>query len=207
MAGLLAGQGLLARPGRRGRKGRTRQGKGRWRAPDLVRRDFPAEAVNQSGTATALSSSPVRGSCISIRCWTWGHGGSGHALEEHHDAGLAVAALLMAAAVRGGQYRVIFHSDQGSEYTSAAFPAACARLGVVQSMGRPGSALDNAVIESWHSTLEWELRSLEKFATRAEARAAVAAWIEDYNAQRRHSSLGMLSPVAYERSVKGKDTT
>jgi putative transposase len=75
VAGLLAGQGLLARPGRRGRKGRTRQGKGRWRAPDLVRRDFPAEAVNQKWYGDGTES-PVRGSCISIRCWTWGHGGS-----------------------------------------------------------------------------------------------------------------------------------
>jgi len=72
-------------------------------------------------------------------------------------------------------------------------------------MGRRGSALDNAVIESWHSTLEWELRSLRKFATRAEARAAVTAWIEDYNRQRRHSALGIRSPADYERSLAGKD--
>ena len=78
-------------------------------------------------------------------------------------------------------------------------------MGICQSMGRPGSALDNAVIESWHSTLEWELRSLRKFATRTEARAAVAAWVEDYNHVRRHSALGMMSPVDYERSLAGKD--
>jgi len=63
-------------------------------------------------------------------------------------------------------------------------------------VGRPGSALDNAVIESWHSTLEWELRRVEHFATEATARAKVAAWIEDYNTTRRHSSRGMLSPIA-----------
>ncbi|MGH3224102.1 MAG: integrase core domain-containing protein, partial [Streptosporangiaceae bacterium] len=91
------------------------------------------------------------------------------------------------------------------EYTAARFRQACGRMGISQSMGRPGSALDNAVIESWHSTLEWELRSREKFATRAEARAAVAAWIEDYNHERRHSALGMKSPVDYERSLAGKD--
>ena len=68
-------------------------------------------------------------------------------------------------------------------------------------MGRPWSALDNAVIESWHSTLEWELRRVEHFATKAQARAKVAAWIEDYNTTRRHSSLGMLSPIAYERAL------
>jgi len=124
----------------------------------------------------------------------------GHALGEHHDAALSVAALLMAAAVRGGNVRgTVMHTDQGSEYTAQEFRDACVRLGIAQSMGRPGSALDNAVIESWHSTLEWELRSREEFATRAQARAAVAAWIEDYNQVRRHSALGMKSPVAWER--------
>ena len=101
--------------------------------------------------------------------------------------------------------RIRFNTDQGSEYTADLFRAACERLGVCQSMGRPGSALDNAVIESWHSTLEFELRSLQKFTTRSQARAAVAAWIEDYNHDRRHSALGMVSPVDYERSLAGKD--
>ena len=64
---------------------------------------------------------------------------------------------------------------------------------------RPGSALDNAVIESWHSTLEFELRRAEHFATRAAARAGVAAWIEDYNTKRRHSACQMMPPARYEQ--------
>ena len=102
--------------------------------------------------------------------------------SRHRDR--PTAALAMAVAVRGGREAVagvILHTDQGSEYTAHRFRAACARIGIRQSMGRPGSALDNAVIESWHSTLEFELRSLEHFTTRAQARAAVAAWIDDYN--------------------------
>jgi len=94
--------------------------------------------------------------------------------------------------------RIRFNTDQGSEYTARLFRAACQRLFIRQSMGRPGSALDNAVIESWHSTVEFELRRLEHFATRAAARASAAAWIEDYNHNRRHSACGMLSPVAWE---------
>ena len=94
--------------------------------------------------------------------------------------------------------RTRLNTDQGSEYTAGAFRAACARLGISQSMGRPGSALDNAVIESWHSTLEFELRRLEDFATRAQARGRVAAWIEEYNTTRRHSACGMMPPVAWE---------
>ena len=93
---------------------------------------------------------------------------------------------------------MILHTDQGSEYTAGVFRQACQRLSVRQSMGRPGSALDNAVIESWHSTLEFELRSLQRFATKAEARIAVAAWINDYNRHRRHSALQMKSPINFE---------
>jgi transposase InsO family protein len=126
----------------------------------------------------------------------------GFALGERHDAQLAYGALAMALAVRGGQAPgVVFHTDQGSEYTARSFQAACHRLGVTQSMGRPGSALDNAVIESWHSTLEFELRSIEHFDTRTIARAKVAAWIEDYNTHRRHSACQMMSPVSYERAL------
>jgi transposase InsO family protein len=98
------------------------------------------------------------------------------------------------------------HTGQGSEYTARLFRQACARLGISQSMGRPGSALDNAVIESWHSTVEFELRRVGHFATRAAARAGVAAWIEDYNHNRRHSACGMMPPVAWELACgAGKD--
>ena len=129
----------------------------------------------------------------------------GFALGEHHDAQLAYSALVMAVAVRGGQVPgVIMHTDQGSEYTAGLVRQACGRLAISQSMGRPGSALDNAVIESWHSTLEFELRSVEHFATRAAARARVSAWIEDYNTSRRHSALGMMSPVDYEQAPTGR---
>ena len=99
----------------------------------------------------------------------------------------------------------MFHTDQGSEYTAGRFRPACERLAIAQSMGRPGSALDNAVIESWHSTLEFELRRCRSSPPGRQARAAVAAWIEDYNHLRRHSALGMRTPVDYERSLAGKD--
>jgi transposase InsO family protein len=69
-------------------------------------------------------------------------------------------------------------------------------------MGRVGSALDNAVIESWHSTLEFELRRLEHFDTLAQARSRIAAWIEEYNHDRRHSALGMRSPIDYELTLQ-----
>jgi putative transposase len=97
---------------------------------------------------------------------------------------------------------VIFRTDQGSEDAAAESRAACARLGIRQSMGRPGSAPATAGSGSRHSTLEWELRSRETFATRNQARAAVAAWIEDCDTVRRHSALGMKSPVAWEQALE-----
>jgi putative transposase len=203
VAKIMAEQRLVARR-RRGRRGGTRPGRGRWRAPDLVGRRFATQRVNRRwyGDGTEIVTDEGKLYLASVLDM-----GSrrivGFALGAHHDAELAYAALAMAVAVRGGAEAiggVILHTDRGSEYTAGRVRAACARLGVRQSMGRPGSALDNAVIESWHSTLEFELRRLEHFATTAQARAAVAAWIEEYNHDRRHSALGMLSPIAYERS-------
>ena len=67
-------------------------------------------------------------------------------------------------------------------------------------MGRTGSALDNAVAESLNSTIEFELLREHHFTTRAHARRAVAAYIEEYNTERRHTTIGMIAPVAYEQS-------
>lgn len=124
----------------------------------------------------------------------------GFAIGEHHDTELAKAALCMAAAVRGGDIAgVIFHSDKGGEYTGDAFAKTCQALGVIQSMGRVGSALDNAAAESFNSTLEWELLRRRLFATKDQARTEIAGFIDRYNHQRRHSSCEMLAPVAYEQ--------
>jgi putative transposase len=202
VAALMREQDLVARRKKR-RRAATRPGKGRWRAPDLVKRDFTAGKINRKwfGDGTEISTGEG-GLHLASVLDVASRRVLGFALGEHHDAQLAYGALAMAVAVRGGQVpQVIFHTDQGSEYTAGAFRAACGRLGIAQSMGRPGSALDNAVIESWHSTLEFELRALEQFATRAAARTRVAAWIEEYNTTRRHSSLGMRAPIQYEQSL------
>jgi transposase InsO family protein len=203
VAALMRELGLAARR-RRGRRATTRPGKGRWRAPDLVKRNFPASQLNRKwyGDGTEIPTGEGKLYLASVLDMA-SRRVLGFALGEHHDAALAYGALAMAVAVRGGQVPgVIMHTDQGSEYTAGAFRRACQRLSVTQSMGRPGSALDNAVIESWHSTLEFELRRVEYFTTRAQARARAAAWIEDYNHHRRHSSLQMMSPVDYEQVLK-----
>jgi putative transposase len=202
VAALMRELGLAARRKHK-RKATTRPGKGRWRAPDLVKRDFPAPKINCKwyGDGTEIGTGEGKLYLASVLDMA-SRRVLGFALGEHHDAQLAYGALAMAVAVRGGAAPgVVFHTDQGSEYTAGITRAACTRLGIIQSMGRPGSALDNAVIESWHSTLEFELRSVQTFATKATARAKVAAWIDDYNRHRRHSALQMMSPVDYEHAL------
>jgi putative transposase len=207
VAAIMREQRLVARATKR-RKHTTRPGRGRWRAPDLVGRDFAAGALNQKwyGDGTEIVTDEGKLHLASVLDM-----GSrrivGFALSEHHDAELAHAALAMAVAVRGGRDAiagVIMHTDQGSEYTAGTFRVACNRLGIKQSMGRVGSALDNAVIEAWHSTLELELRALEHFATKAAARARVAAWIDEYNRDRKHSACHMRSPIDYELALTGQ---
>jgi transposase InsO family protein len=202
VAALMAEQGLAARPKRR-RRVTTRPGRGRWRAPDLVKRQFPAARLNQKwyGDGTEIPTGEGKLYLASVMDAA-SRRILGFTLSEHHDAAAAYGALAMAITMRGGTVPgVIMHTDQGSEYTARAFQAACQRTGIAQSMGRPGSALDNAVIESWHSTLEFELRRIEHFTTKATARAGVAAWIEDYNTRRRHSACQMMPPARYEQML------
>lgn len=94
------------------------------------------------------------------------------------------------------------NTDQGGEYTGEVFATACRRAAVTRSMGRTGSALDNAVAESFNSTLEFELLRGHQFATREQARHTVARWIDEYNSVRRHSTDHMLCPVDYELAAR-----
>jgi putative transposase len=202
VATLLREQGLAARRKRR-RRSLTRPDRSARKAPDALRRDFrPPQLpdVRWCGDLTDIPNDEGRFYLATVldlhsrRCL-------GFAMGAHHDAELARAALCMAIAVRGGAVAgVVFHTDQGGEYTAQLFAEACRRAGVTQSMGRTGSALDNAVSEAFHSTVEFELLRANHFATRKQARRTVAAWIDEYNTVRRHSTAGMLPPVDYERS-------
>ena len=112
VAALMAEMGLAARPKKR-RKGATRPGKGRWRAPDLIKRDFPAEKINQKwyGDGTEICTDEGK-LCLDSVLDVGSRRVLGFALGEHHDADLAYGALAMAVAVRGGQVPgVIFHTD------------------------------------------------------------------------------------------------
>ena len=108
--------------------------------------------------------------------------------------------LVMAIAQREIPAGLIHHSDRGCQYTSFAFGRRCREARVAPSMGSVGDAFDNALAESFFATLECELIDRRSFRNRTEARLAVFDFIEGfYNPRRRHSALGYLSPVEYER--------
>ena len=194
-------QGLQGRTPKRRRRGLTRPDKAAAPIKDLVKRDFNASAINTKwcGDLTEIPTDEGKLYLATVEDLA-SKRLPGFAIGEHHDAALARAALCMAAAVRGSDISgVIFHSDKGGEYTGNTFAKTCKTLGVTQSMGRVGSALDNAAAESFNSTLEWEVLSRQHFATKAQARREVAAFIDRYNHQRRHSSCEMKPPVVYEQ--------
>jgi transposase InsO family protein len=202
VAARMAELGLAGRAPKR-RRSLTRQGK-RPVARDLVRRVFTAVApdVLWCGDVTQIDTDegPLY---LATTEDLFSRRMLGYAMSEHHDSAVVVASLRMAAATRGGDVDgVIFHSDRGSEYTAAATGAACQALGIVQSMGRVGSALDNAAAESFNSALKVEFVHRHRFTTRAEARIKIATWIADfYNTTRRHSANDGFAPIASEHQI------
>ncbi|WP_326793557.1 IS3 family transposase (plasmid) [Streptomyces sp. NBC_00841] len=203
VAEIMADLGLQGRKRPRRRRSLTRQGKRR-AAPDLVHRRFDAVApdVLWVGDMTEIETGEGKLYLATVLD-LFSRRLLGYAMGSHHDAALVGASLQMAAAVRGGDVDgVIFHSDRGSEYTSEAYNNLCDRLGVVQSMGRVGSALDNAAAESFNSLIKVEYIHRHQFATRAEARLKIATWITDfYNPRRRHSGAAGLPPIEFERTI------
>jgi putative transposase len=124
----------------------------------------------------------------------------GWAMSERITRELTLTALDMALIRRRPLHGLLHHSDQGSQYASGDYQAVLADAGLVCSMSRRGNCWDNAVAESFFATIKVELVHDATWATRAAARAELFEYIEVfYNGQRRHSSLGYLSPRAFER--------
>jgi transposase InsO family protein len=124
----------------------------------------------------------------------------GWALHDRITRRLAIDALTMALGHRKPSSGLVHHSDLGSQYASGDYQATLAVHGAVCSMSRRGDCWDNAVAESFFSTLKIELAHDADWTTQAEARGDVAEYVEIfYNTQRRHSALDYLSPVAFER--------
>lgn len=177
-------------------------------APDLVRRNFTAEAPNQLWV-TDMTYVPTWSGFLylalildvfSRRIVGWSTGSRMH--KE-----LVIAALDAAIDQRKPE-DVIVHSDQGTQYTSTAFTERCHQAGIRPSMGRVGNCYDNAMAESLNATLEAELLGKHRFRDRREAELAIFDYIEGwYNRHRRHSALGYLSPDAFERQAAARPAT
>ena len=186
----------------RRRRSLTRQDRAAPPAPDLLGRLFDPDRVDLAwcGDVTYIPTDEGWLYLASVLDLASRHL-LGWSMSGHHDARLVTDALDAAVATRG-QHRMpetIFHTDRGAEYTSAVCIDACARLGLRRSMSRTGSCLDNAVAESWFASLKVELVHRHHYRTRAEARAAIFAWIAWYNQRRLHSTRGYLSPLEWEQ--------
>lgn len=126
----------------------------------------------------------------------------GWSMSSQMTAQLVTDAMLMAIWRRGPTQALLHHSDQGSQYTSEQFQRLLSAHGVTCSMSRSGNCWDNAAMESFFSTLKIERTHRKQYVSRDEARADVFDYIElFYNPRRRHSTLGYLSPVDYEKSA------
>jgi transposase InsO family protein len=208
-------QGLVARRIRR-RNGLTRQDKTAPKFPDLLKRDFTADRPNARWVGDMTEIPTAAGKLyLATVIDLYSRRLLGAATSLHPDAELACAAIRMAVASRGGvdavngpnwredeSQRVIFHTDRGSTYTANSFTKLCQQLGIRQSMGRVGSCFDNAAAEAFFSTLEWEVLSRHDLKTVDQAQAVVLDWCYGfYNHDRRHSTIGMVSPVTYENTA------
>jgi putative transposase len=169
-------------------------------APDLVERDFNPTEPNRLWCADITYIRTWEGwlylasvmDCYSRRIVGW-------AIADHLRAELVIDALEMAVQRRRPDAGLVHHSDQGSQYTSLVFTRRCRVVGIDVSMGSRGDCFDNAVLESFHATIKKDLIHRRSWPTKAEARTAVFDYIEAfYNRRRRHSRLGMLSPLEFE---------
>ena len=169
-------------------------------APDLVDRDFTADGPNKLWVADITYIPTWAGFLyLAVVLDVWSRKVVGWAMANHLRTELILGALNMAVQQRRPT-NVVHHSDQGCQYTSIAFGKRCRELGVRPSMGSVGDCYDNALCESFFASLECELIDRFTFRTRRDARLATFRWIEGwYNPFRRHSSIGRVSPVNFER--------
>ena len=168
---------------------------------DLVNRVFHRDGPNQLWM-TDITEHPTREGklycCVVLDAWS--RRVVGWSLDRRATAAMVNAALGMAIDARKPSRGALVHSDHGSQYTSWTFSQRVRAAGLAHSLGTVGDAFDNAAVESFWARMQTELLDTRKWMTRVELSTAIFDWVEVfYNRTRRHSSLGMLSPAAYER--------
>ncbi len=167
---------------------------------DLVQRQFSADAPNKLWVADITYIPTWAGFLyLAVVLDAYSRRIVGWSMAEHLRTELVLAALNMALGQRKAR-GVVHHSDHGTQYTSIAFGLRCEEAKVRPSMGTVGDAYDNAMCESFFATLERELLARRRFETKAQARMAIFEFIEGwYNPVRRHTRLGRISPIEFER--------
>ncbi len=206
VARLMREEGLVARPRTRHRVSTTDSKHEHPIAPNLLDRAFDVNGVGINRVWVAdITYVPTRDGMVylatvldlgSRRCVGW-------AMRDTIADELTLSALRMARMARRPEPGLIHHSDRGSQYTSGDYRAELAAHGMIASMSGKGDCYDNAVAESFFSTLEFELLMKHDWHTRDDARRAIFRYIETwYNPKRRHSTLGYLSPAAYEEQLR-----
>jgi putative transposase len=186
---------------RRGRKRTTIQAEAAKAAPDLLERRFHAERPDQVWVAD-ITYIPTHEGWLFLAAVVdlCSRKVVGWSMRPDLQADLVVDAVSMAIARRKPAAGVVHHSDRGSQYTSLAFGTTLRDSGLVASMGSRGDAYDNALTESFMSTIKTELINTQTWKTRDQARLAVFRYIESfYNPLRRHSALSTRSPDEYEK--------
>ena len=170
-------------------------------APDLVERDFRPDGPDQTWSADITYISTWEGLLYLAHVQDlFSRLIVGWSMADHLRSQLVVDALEMALARRRPDRGLIHHSDHGCQFTAVLFTKRCAKAGVEVSMGSVGDCYDNAVCETFHATLKQEKIYRQSWPTRAAARTAIFGYIEGwYNPRRRHSTLGYLSPIEFER--------
>jgi transposase InsO family protein len=184
----------------------------RWRTTTLVDQadTYPADAAKRAWDTGVLNAVWV-GDISYLRTWEgWLYLATvidahsrrviGWAIAEHMRTDLVEDALKMAITLRGElPAEVVFHTDRGTQYASAQITQFAADNGITRSMGLTGICWDNAMAESFFATLKTEFYYRRVWPSKSQAKREVGAWIEDrYNRRRRHSSIGQISPVAFE---------
>ena len=173
-------------------------------AENLLQRDLTAPAPNRVWVSDITYIWTREGwlyLCVVLDLWD--RKVVGWSMGERLVADLAVDALGKAVALRRPAEGLVFHSDRGVQYASEVFRSELGKRAMVQSMSRKGNCWDNAVAESFFGILKRELVYHETYLTRAEARLSVFEYIEGwYNRKRRHSTLGRISPLAFELATK-----
>ena len=204
VARLMKNAGIMG-VSRRKKHGLTKRDKSAQPIPDLVDRNFTADGPDQLWVAD-ITYIPAGSNFLylAVVLDVWQRKVVGWSMAAHLRTELVLGALEMAI-WRRQPTDVIHHSDQGCQYTSIAFGKHCREAGVRPSTGSVGDCYDNAMAESFFATLECELLDRYRFKNHREARMAVFDFIEGfYNPKRRHSGLGMLSPVDYEERKRAE---